>query len=389
MRNLFKSWLVIAALVANVPTLTAQDTTTTRSQPDVTSKLRKALEQACQDANIPGASLAISLGDGSELVVTAGTDASPEHKPVSPEQRFFMGSIGKTYFAAMALDLIQQKKLDPDAKVSTYLSDVDWFTRLPNANDIKVIHLLRHESGLPRYVLSRDFWKQMNEDPDKSWPDGSQLQFILDKPALHPAGDGWAYSDSNYILLGVIMEKIAKETCYDYIKQKFLDPHQLRDTIPSNQRNLDQLCEGRCTVFRAFQLPERIAPNGVYAVNPQFEWCGGGYITTPRDLAKWTRLLYTGKLMEADYVSQMRDWAVKAPELGEKTTYGPGVMIRPTSLGESLGHDGIMPGYQASMAYWPEKDIAAALQVNTDATQRLGKSMEAWLVELVSIAVEN
>jgi D-alanyl-D-alanine carboxypeptidase len=127
--------------------------------------------------------------------------------------------------------------------------------------------------------------------------------------------------------------------------------------------------------------------NGQLAINPQFEWTGGGIASTSEDLARWGKLLYEGKAFNPVLLPEMLN-GVPA-RLGPGTKYGLGVIIRPTQLGIAYGHSGFFPGYLTEMFYFPEYKFALAVQVNTSVGQRLGKSPLRVLLELAELVAAN
>ena len=124
--------------------------------------------------------------------------------------------------------------------------------------------------------------------------------------------------------------------------------------------------------------------NGKFAINPQFEWTGGGYASTALDLARWAKMIYEGKAFSPDLLPQVLD-GVPAPRLGRESRYGLGVIIRKTQVGTSYGHSGFFPGYMTDMMYFPEYKTAIAVQVNTSVGRSLGKPLSKVLVEMMEV----
>ena len=122
--------------------------------------------------------------------------------------------------------------------------------------------------------------------------------------------------------------------------------------------------------------------NGRLALNPQFEWTGGGIASTTADLARWAKLLYEGKAFPAAQLEQMLT-GVPA-RLGPATRYGLAVILRDTPLGTAQGHSGFFPGYATEMMYFPSLKLSAALQVNS--TSPYPRGMPALLVRAARTA---
>ena len=99
--------------------------------------------------------------------------------------------------------------------------------------------------------------------------------------------------------------------------------------------------------------------NGKFAINPQFEWTGGGMVSNAEDLARWAKAMYEGKAFDATLLPQMLD-GVSAPMLGRETKYGLGVIIRPTRAGLTYGHSGFFPGYMTDDDVFSRKENRAS-----------------------------
>ena len=128
--------------------------------------------------------------------------------------------------------------------------------------------------------------------------------------------------------------------------------------------------------------------NGKFVINPQFEWTGGGYVSTTLDLARWARMIYEGKAFSPDLLSQVVD-GVPAPQLGRGTKYGLGAIIYKTPLGTAYGHSGFFPGYMTDMVYFPGHKVAVAIQVNTSVPRNLGKPLSRVLIEVMELVKLN
>jgi D-alanyl-D-alanine carboxypeptidase len=352
----------------------------------IANRCQQALDELFAHGHFPGGSAALILADGSEQTFTVGVAA--EQRPMQPTDRMLAGSIGKTFVAATALRWIATGKLSLDARAAEYLGELEWFERLPNAERITVQQLLRHQSGLMRYELDRAFWKDLLADPDKSWQPAELLAYVLDRKPLFAAGEGWSYADTNYIVLGMVIEKVTGKPVFEDIRNHLLEPHGLRDTLPSDQRKLPGLIEGTSGFARQLGIPEQVIQDGAFVINPQFEWCGGGFLSTPLDLARWARVLFTGKAFAEPYLEPMLD-AVAAPGLGANTRYGAGVIVRETTAGPLHGHDGMFPGYLSTMGYFPAVGCAAAFQINKDTPPAPRIGMHELLVTFAGIVREE
>lgn len=190
---------------------------------------------------------------------------------------------------------------------------------------------------------------------------------MLDEPALFPAGEGWSYSDTGYILVGLVIETATDSTYYDEVTRRFLVPLRLGLTSPSDRRVLPLLAAGYTAAKNPLGLPYKstVAP-GVMAWNPALEWTGGGLASNPHDLVVWAKTLYEGDAMNGDYLPQLLQ-SVPTDGQTPDLRYGAGVSIdQDTPFGTAYGHGGWIPGYTSSMRYFPGHRVAVAFQINTD-----------------------
>jgi D-alanyl-D-alanine carboxypeptidase len=349
------------------------------------SGLQEVVDAFYRGGSIPGVSVAVSLPDGSVIALTAGEADTVRHIPMTPESRMLQGSVGKTYFAALAMRLVHEGRLDLGARVSEYLGHLDWYDRVPNAQGITVRHLMTHTSGIMRYEFKPAFTTDLTAEPDKHWRPEELISYVLDEAPSFAPGEGWEYSDTNFILLGMILDRISGRPCYDLIREELLRPLGLENTVPSESRMIPGLIQGYAGPDNPFGgTDEVLLPDGRFVINPQFEWAGGGFASTASDLARWTRAVYTGEAFDPALLPVMMD-GVPA-RLGAGSRYGLGVILRDTPAGPSQGHSGFFPGYLTETAYFPELDVAVALQVNTSVGQALGRSPGEVLVDLAQVA---
>ena len=336
--------------------------------------LQPYLDSVHAAGRFPGATLGVAFADGSSCAIATGWSDTAKRVRMEPTHLLLAGSVGKTYFGALALQLAAEGRLDLDAPISRYLSNEPWFTRLPNARFITVRQLMNHTSGLVRYELQPPFLAALRANPDTTWTAPTRLAFLLDSLAPFAAGTGFHYADSNYIVLGYILERIMGREAYAEIRRRITEPLGLTRTVPSDRRQIPGLAQGYAGANNPFiDADAMILPDGRFAVNPQFEWAGGGYATAADDLARWTKHLYEGRAYPDTLLRQVIDGVDASTQLGRGVRYGLTTIIRASPLGVTYGHSGFMPGYVTDTRYWPEHRIAVALQVNTSAPGAIGR----------------
>lgn len=340
--------------------------------PPLQARIQAYLDEWRAAATFPGAAVGLVLADGTSFAVTTGVADRATGTPVKTGDLFMAGSTGKTFFAAVAVQLIEAGTLDLDAPISKYLGDRTWFGRLPNAKDITVRMLMTHTSGLVRYEMNPKFTADLRAQPDKVWSPEEEVSYLLDAAPPFAAGQGWDYSDTNYIVLGMILEGITKRPLYEEVRARFLQPLQLSHVVPSTGRRIPGLVHGYAGPRDPLGLPDEVIVDGQFVVNPQFEWTGGGFATSPLDLARWGHELYAGKALSPAARKLMIDAAVPA-KLGPETRYGLGVIVRPTTpAGPTWGHSGFFPGYLTELVHVPGTGATLAIQINTSAPRATG-----------------
>ncbi len=212
--------VLFAVLLATGSTL-ARPSTFAAARPQeaaVDASTRRRIEERCrslllgliEERGLPGASAAMVFADASELAIPVGFADAEAERDMTAHDRLLAGSIGKTYVTAAAHHLMHAGKLSLDDKAAEYFEGAGWFARIPNAQEITILHLLRHQTGIPRHVMKEEFWEALLEDRDRVWEPEELLSFVFDDQPLFPAGEGWAYADTNYIVLGMIIEAISQ-----------------------------------------------------------------------------------------------------------------------------------------------------------------------------------
>lgn len=332
-----------------------------------TAAAQGVIDRALAAGTGPGINAAIVFADRQLIAVSAGVASRETNAPLTPLDRMLIGSVGKTFVAARAVQLIESGRLGLDDPIEKYLDGEPWFARLPNARAITVRHLMTHTSGLVRYEFKPEFARDLRADPDRTWRPEELIAYVFDEPAPFAAGAGWEYSDTNYIVLGMILERVDGQPFYAQARRGLLGKMRRNRFVPVTSRDVPGLVQGYTGDGDPLTgTAGPVVENGRFIVNPQFEWTGGGFAGTAVDLARWANLLYTGgAFTKPESLRLMIDAAVPA-QLGPSTKYGLGVMVRTqTPAGEAWGHGGFFPGYRTEMIFLPARGLAIAVQVNT------------------------
>jgi D-alanyl-D-alanine carboxypeptidase len=286
------------------------------------------------------------------------------------------GSVGKTFVAALALDLEKRGEIDLDHTLDFWLGDEPWFPRLANGRTATLRMLLNHSGGIPDHRTSEGFLagvggalKTIDTKPDFLIPPRELVSYVLDTPASFEAGKGWSYSETGYILAGIILEKSSGRKVFDLEQERLLTPLGLEGVRPALTRRTARLANGYIAHTPA-PFPPKSVVDGALLFNPASEFTGGGLYCSSGDLVRWVSALYEGRALRGDYVGELLTGVpTPAPEI----RWGLGAEIATLDGRTLLGHGGEFPGYKTTVFYEPASRSAFAGQINTDAEgQTLG-----------------
>lgn len=367
--------LTACALAATLPIAAAAHSQT------LEQRLQSRLDSLQSAGQFIGVTAAVVFRDGRGISLAAGFSDTTRRERMRPDHKMLAGSTGKTFFAALAYQLVRDGRLELDAPIARWLGNEPWFDSLPNARSITVRQLMNHTSGLVRYELNPRFLDDLKAQPMREYAPVEELRYLFGTQAAFAAGAGWDYSDTNYIVLAMILERLTGTRAYDEISRRLLIPLALSGTVPSNRRDIAGLSQGYAGANNPFGPFDAVLSDGLFAFNPQFEWAGGGFASTAVDLARWMRALYTGAVVDTTFVRAEVLRGVAAPMLGANAQYGLGAIIRQTPHGAAWGHSGFFPGYLSEARWYPERGFAVAVMVNQNTPRRGPARLIADIIE--------
>lgn len=314
-----------------------------------------------------GASLAVVTKYGEVIKYAVGYSDVENKVAMETGDLMLGGSTGKLFVSTSIMQLVEKGKVDLDEKASTYLNSWPDFQKIQNHDQITVRNLLQHSTGISRYVFDEAFQVDLKKDADRIWKPEELLSYVFDQKPLFAAGESFAYSDTNYIILGMIIEKVTGMKMYEYIKLNILDPFGLDEVKPQSTRNISGLVPGYSGDNDPF-YPGKVADFDNYRHNVQFEWGGGGYAVNPTQLALFAKMIYEGKAFTPELMTEYFK-GIDAGQLGGQ--WGLGVHIRQSPFGTIYGHSGFFPGYLTNVMYYKENQMAIAFQVNTTDSKKI------------------
>ena len=309
--------------------------------PKLVSRLQKTLDDCVSKYRIAGATVAVALPDQGTWVGAGGMADRRAGTPMVPENLFRIASISKTFVAATILELAEEDVLNLEDTIEHWLPGL-----VPNGENITIRHLLTHTSGL--FNFTNVWFAEGNKDLDRIWQPEELVAMATAQKTVFAPGSSYAYCNTGYILLGMIIETATNSPVEQEIRRRLLDPLQLSNTF------LDVREEVPTGVAQSDAAPDP------YTSLASAAWVAGGMVSNAVDLAKWATALYSGQVLEQASLDAMLTFAQP------HTTYGFGVMKQGTLIGSAVGHTGGITGYDSMMFYIPDTGIVIVVLVNQD-----------------------
>lgn len=278
--------------------------------------------------------------------------------PARADGRFRIGSVTKTFVATVVLQLAAEGRIGLDDPVERYLPGP-----LPHGRSVTVRQLLNHTSGIYDYTSDPEFALEDEADvrrflAEDRWRTYSRRQ-LLDAADRHDPyfapGQGWRYSNTNYVLVGMIVEKVTGRTWQREVERRILRPLRLDGTVmpDTSTRIPGPHAKGY------FPLPE--GPADVSRLNPSVAGAAGAGISSTRDLNRFLSALLGGRLLPEAQLAELKR-TVPAPELG--ASYGLGIIRYETACGPVWGHPGGIEGYSTFLLGTEDGRRQVALSAN-------------------------
>ena len=342
--------------------------------PDLRQKIDKVAQDTLAKTGVPSASIAI-VKDGQIAYLQAyGLARLEPRTPAKPEMRYSIGSVSKQFTAAALLLLQEQGKLSLDDKVSKFMPD------LTRANEITIRQLLSHTSGY------QDFWPQDYVMPMMLNP--TTAEKIVDgwarKPLDFDPGTKWQYSNTNYVIAGVIVEKVSGMPFIQFLREKVLAPVGIKNAADTDKAKLG---DSDPSGYSRYGLgPLRPAPKE----GQGWMFAAGELAMPAEDLARWDISIINQTLLKPASYHEFETEVVLKNGLG--TRYGLGVDITSDQGRRELSHGGEVSGFTAENAVYPDDRVAIAVLTNQDAVsagQQIARDLTPLLFSVTDPATEQ
>lgn len=313
-------------------------------QQDMEATVLNLMEQA----SIPGAIVGVWVPEMGEWVAAFGLADKDADRAMATGDKVRIASNTKTFTATLVLLLADEGLLDLDDRLEDYIPGV------PYGDEITVRQLLNMTAGIFSFSEDEGFLDAFTADPLMEMTPQEGLDIALSHEPDFAPGQGWHYSDTNYEILGMIVEQVTGNDIEDEMHRRIIEPLGLTHTsFPTTP----EMPEGHA---RGYVLQKDGTMVDYTLVSPSVPWAGGAMISNLEDLRVWAKALATGELLSEEMHAQQLDW-VEVPELANvEGKYGLGIM----SLGGFQGHNGAIFGYNSTALYLPEDDTTIVVLVN-------------------------
>ncbi len=313
----------------------------------VSPDLQQALQQLVTDG-VPGA-IALQRQGTVTARTAAGVANVATGEPMSPDDQYRAGSITKSFVSTVVLQMEAERRLSLNDSVQKWLPGV-----VPNGANIEIRQLLNHTSGIADYV-DLDFIQQLLHDPLRQYTPNQLVALAVAKPPLFPPGTGWSYSNTDYILLGMIIAAVDGANIPP--AQSLIPPTEVlaRIIAPLGLAHTswpvtDPQLHGQYTHGYWINAPAFLNLPPIYDMtvqSPTWAWSAGAIVSTVGDLARFHSALFAGQLLPPAQQQELLDLV---PTGHPGLEYGAGVFRLQTPCGPALGHDGdAAAGYAISL----------------------------------------
>ena len=332
--------------------------------PATAAALQAALEAARKSMVIPGVEATVILADGRTWTGVAGDAVAATHLKVTPATPFAIASVTKTFTSALILRLAEQGRLTLDDPLSRWVPDY------PNAARITLRMLLQHTSGLADFFQNPKFDAVLNRAKQHVWTPAEVLPFVA-KPAFAP-GTGWGYSNTNYVLLGLVAERAGGAPWADQVQRDFFAPLGLASTFVQGVGTSAVPLAHANQMFIGFGgkiLPRDLSDGSAYSPFTAVvtaAYSAGSIASTSSDLARWAKALYGGDVLAPASLAEMLTFN---PDIVRYAAlaYGLGVSrVRIDGRFVAYGHTGALAGTRSAIRWLPKQQVAVAVLFNRD-----------------------
>jgi len=351
-------WLLVAALMLPVVGGCGGSGQQQEQEEGQTSQaaLDTALEESFEQSAAPGVVAAVQTPEYTWVRALGVADRTSE-EPMTPDVHQRIGSVTKPFTISLLLQAVDEGLLSLDDTIDRYVEGV------PNGDVITLAQMANMTSGLANYSENKQFDGDPGADPYKVWEPEELAQIGIEDSPLFDPGTEFYYSNTNTVLLGLVLEQVTGETLEQLYRERTIEPLGLQGT-PTPSGADTSLPDPHAQGYTLQGQSSGGEPINATDWNPSWTWAAGEMISTVDDLLVYGRALGTGEglLPPEQQAERLNSFVRDLPPLDAEHSYGLGL----TNDHGWLGHGGELPGFNTAVYYHPELDATIAVEVNSD-----------------------
>jgi D-alanyl-D-alanine carboxypeptidase len=322
--------------------------------------LDAALKKSFKESDAPGVVAAVQTPQYT-WVQAMGVADRASGAPMAPEVHHRIGSVTKTFTATLLLKAADEGLLSLDDTIDKYVKGV------PNGDEITLRQMSDMTSGIASYTESDQWVKEWSSDPTKVWKPEDLARFGIEESPLFKPGTEWFYSNTNYVLLGLVLEQVTGKPIEQLYEEEIIRPLHLTETsFPGTSSAIPEPYDHGYTLQGKSSGSKPIDSTHW---SPSEAWTAGEMISTVDDLLVYGRALGTGKGLLSPKAQKERldSFVSDVPPLNQPPLKGD--LAYGIGLGKDhgwIGHNGEIPGYNTYLFYHPDLDAVVVVLVNSD-----------------------
>lgn len=326
-----------------------------------TEALNQAASTAFAETSAPGAVMAVKNAEGT-WVATVGYQDWDETVPMTADINQRIGSVTKTFTVTALLQLAEQGALSLDDPIEQYVPG------MPNGT-ATLAELAEMRSGIPSYTFDQGFEEAFFADPDAVWTPQQLVDLVKDEEPMFPPGTMLFYSNTNTVLLGMVIEQVTGEPIDQVLAEQIIEPLGLDHTLmPTDGSFPDPHPQGY-----TMQGVDGDVPDDATDWDPSWAWTAGAMISNVEDLLVWGDALGTGEgiLSPETQAERLDSFDFDVPVFRGPSSTAPQSPARAYGMGLGLaldwyGHEGELPGFNTYVQHYEPEGITLVVMVNAD-----------------------
>ena len=315
--------------------------------PETEAALQAIVDKHQARTGAPGVLVGAWVPGRGTFVRAQGVGDISTGSPLHERDSVRVGSITKTFVSTVVLQLVDEGRLSLKDRLASYVPAI------PYGEQITLRHLLGMTSGVANFLEDPAFLEAYASDPRMAFSPSDALAIARRHPPKFAPGEGFDYSETNYFLLGLIVEQVTGLSVNEAIDRMIAQPLGLASTVlPTSAAMPEPFAHG--------YLPTLEGPQDVTDQNPAVTWTAGAMVSNLEDLHVWTRALATGALLGPELQTERLRWTAVPGGEPLDAKYGLGIL----SLAGFVGHNGGLPGYSSIAMYLPQAEATIIVLVN-------------------------